>query len=51
MSELWGSLDTESVEVSDAEKQILDERFDDLKRNPDDEQPWDEFMDGLRARL
>jgi putative addiction module component (TIGR02574 family) len=51
IADLWESLDTEAIEVTDAEKRLLDERIDDLEQNPDDERPFDDFMADLRARL
>ena len=51
IADLWESLDTEAIEVTDAEKRLLDERIADLEQNPDDERPFDDFMMDLRSRL
>lgn len=51
IADLWESLDTEAIEVTDAEKRLLDERIADLEQNPGDERPFDDFMTDLRARL
>lgn len=51
IADLWESLDAESIEVTDAEKRILDERIADLEKNPRNGRPWDEFEAELRSRL
>lgn len=39
------------VPVPDWHQRVIDERLDDLDRNPDDEAPWDEAEARLRAGL
>lgn len=44
---LWDSLPPSDVPVPDWHKQILEERLEDHRRNPDDSVSWEELRDEL----
>jgi putative addiction module component (TIGR02574 family) len=51
MGALWDSLSTEEIEVTDAEKALLDARLADMESNPDDQSPWPEVKTRLERLL
>ena|ERR1700694_5996739 len=44
---VWDTLSPEDLPVTDAERALLDARWADAERNPDDQSPWPE----VKARL
>ena len=44
---VWDTLSPNDLPVTDAERALLDARFADMERNPDDRSPWPE----VKARL
>jgi len=50
ISEIWASLETDQIEVTAAERQLLDERLTDLREAPDAGRPWEDVETELRAR-
>ena len=50
MSELWESLETDQIEVTAAERKLLEERLADLREHPDAGRPWEAIEAELRAR-
>jgi putative addiction module component (TIGR02574 family) len=50
--EIWDSVaaDEEAVPVTQAQKDELDRRLDDLARNPDAGRPWEEFRSELERK-
>ena len=51
-SEIWDSVaaDEEAVPVTQAQKDELDRRLDDLARNPDSGRSWEEFRSELERK-
>lgn len=50
ISELWESLETEQIEVTAEERQLLDERLAELRDHPDAGRSWETIEAELRAR-
>lgn len=50
ISELWESLETDQIEVTAAERDLLDERLADLRQHPDAGRDWEAIESELRAR-
>jgi putative addiction module component (TIGR02574 family) len=52
IEELWDSLNEqpESVPLTDAQRQELDRRLDDLERSGPKGIPWEEVLEQIRAR-
>jgi putative addiction module component (TIGR02574 family) len=52
IEELWDSLSDQpgSVPVTDAQRQELDRRLDDLERSGPDGIPWEEVLEQIRTR-
>lgn len=48
ISELWQSLDTDQIEVTAAERELLDQRLEDLRNNPDAGRTWESIEAELR---
>ena len=50
--EIWDSVaaDEEALPVTQAQKDELDRRLDDLARNPDAGRPWEEFRSELERK-
>lgn len=48
IGELWETLDHDALPVTDAERNMLDERLRDLHENPESGRPWDEVEAELR---
>lgn len=48
---LWDSLSEGDLRVSDELEAELDRRLDDLERNPNDAEQWEEVRDRLLRRL
>jgi len=44
---VWDTLNPEEIQVTDAERQLIDERLADMESNPHDQTPWLE----LKAQL
>ena len=51
IGELWQTLDHDELPVSDADRDLLDDRLRDLAANPDAGRPWEEVDADLRRRL
>jgi putative addiction module component (TIGR02574 family) len=51
IGELWQTLDHDNLPVTDAERDMLDERVVDLSANPDSGRPWGDVEAELRSRL
>lgn len=51
ISELWQTLDHDSLPVTEAERDMLDERLVDRSANPDSGRPWGDVEAELRSRL
>ena len=51
ISELWQSIDTDDLEVTTGERELLDGRLRDLHQNPDGGRSWDTIETELRTRL
>lgn len=51
ISELWQSIDTDSLEVTPAERELLDDRLHDLHDNPDAGRSWEAIETELHTRL
>ena len=51
IGELWQSLNTDDLPVTDADRSMLDERLADLSANPDSGRAWDEVESDLQRRL
>lgn len=51
IGELWQTLDHDSLPVTGAERDMLDERLVDLSANPDSGRPWGDVEAELRSRL
>ncbi len=51
IQEIWESLleHPELVEITVAQREELERRWIDLQKNPDEEEPWDDFMETLRS--
>jgi putative addiction module component (TIGR02574 family) len=47
ISTIWDTLAAEDIQVTEAERQMLDARLADLEARPDDQSPWPE----VKARL
>ena len=50
MHELWQSLETSALPVTDAERDLIDERLTDLEARPLAQRPWSEIEHELRRR-
>jgi putative addiction module component (TIGR02574 family) len=52
IEELWDSLSDQpgSVPVTDAQRQELDRRLDDLERSGPEGIPWEEVLEQIRTR-
>jgi putative addiction module component (TIGR02574 family) len=50
ISELWESLETDQLDVTAAERELVDARLADLQENPDAGRPWEHIEAELRAR-
>ena len=50
LERLWDSLSAEAVPMTDAQKEELDRRLDDLEREGPIGIPWDEVLDRIRHR-
>ena len=52
IEELWDSLSEQSgsVPLTDAQRQELDRRLDDLERSGPEGIPWEEVLEQIRAR-
>jgi len=50
ISELWESLETDQLDVTPAERELLDARLADLRENPDAGRPWEDIEAELHAR-
>ena len=51
VEELWESLVPDELPVSDADRQLIDDRLRDLREYPADERPWSEAKADLHSRL
>lgn len=51
LEKLWDSLAEEEIPITDELREELDRRLDDLDRNPDDSEPWEDLRERLRSRL
>lgn len=51
MSAIWQTFDPTDAPVSQAEKQLLDARLQDLEDNPEDQAPWSEVNKRLKDQL
>ncbi len=51
IGELWQSLDHDELDVTRAEKALIEERLDDMRRRPDASASWKDVAAELRARL
>ena len=51
ISELWQSIDTDDLEVTKGERELLDGRLRDLHNNPDEGRSWDAIETELRTHL
>jgi putative addiction module component (TIGR02574 family) len=51
IGELWQTLDHDELPVSDADRDLLDERRHDLTVNPDSGRPWEEVDADLRRHV
>ncbi len=51
IGELWQTLDHDELPVSDADRDLLDDRRRDLAANPDSGRSWEEVDAELRRRL
>ena len=50
ISELWQSIDADELEVTPAERRLLDGRLADLHNDPDAGRPWEAVEADLRSR-
>lgn len=50
LGEIWDSLEPEAVPVTDAQRQELDRRLDDLEDDRDLGIPWEEVLRQIRER-
>lgn len=50
ISELWQSIETDQIEVTAADRDLLDERLADLRDRPEAGRPWNEIEAELRSR-
>ena len=50
ISELWESLETDQIEVTAEERQLLEDRLAELREHPDAGRPWGTIEAELRAR-
>jgi putative addiction module component (TIGR02574 family) len=50
LEQLWDSLSPEAVPMTDAQKEELDRRLDDLEREGPIGIPWDEVLERIRNR-
>jgi putative addiction module component (TIGR02574 family) len=50
ISELWQSIDTDELEVTPAERHLLDDRLADLRNDPDAGRHWEAIEADLRSR-
>jgi putative addiction module component (TIGR02574 family) len=50
ISELWQSLDTDQIDVTADERELLDDRLADLRDNPDVGRSWEALEAELRNR-
>ncbi len=50
ISELWESLDTDDISVTDGERELLDQRLAALQTDPDAGRSWDDVKAELRDR-
>jgi putative addiction module component (TIGR02574 family) len=50
LEELWDSLSPEAVQMTDAQKEELDRRVDELDREGPVGIPWNEVLDRIRNR-
>ena len=51
LEKLWDSLAEEEIPITDELREELDRRLDDLDRNPDNSEPWEDLRERLRSRL
>ena len=49
ISELWQSIETDQIQVTAADRDLLDERVADLRDRPEAGRPWDEIEAELRS--
>ena len=50
ISELWESLDTDALPVTDAERELLEQRLAALRADPDTGRSWEAVRADLRTR-
>lgn len=50
ISEIWASLETDDIEVTAADRELLDERLKELQEDTDAGRPWEDVEAELRAR-
>lgn len=50
ISELWQSIDADELEVTSAERRLLDARLADLPNSPAAGRPWEAIQADLRSR-
>ena len=48
--ELWQSIDTEQLPVTDDEIAVARERYEEYLKNPKDNMRWDEFRNRIQAK-
>lgn len=50
IGELWDSLDPNEIPLTDAQKEELDRRLDDLEHDPSSGTPWQVAFERIRKR-
>lgn len=50
IGEIWDSLDPADLPLTDAQRAELDQRLDDLEKDPDLGIPWEEVLRQIRSR-
>jgi putative addiction module component (TIGR02574 family) len=53
VQQLWDEIADEAAELplTEAQKQLLDERIDEHEANPDDVEPWEQARDEILRKL